>query len=85
MTADVIGAVVWMLMIAGVVVVFSRQRRRRRRVGAGAAGTIYDLMYEDKRNAVEFVVEERAAATDPEHRDGNLPDLEDPRGERTRR
>ena len=41
-----------------------------------AAGSIYDLLNEDKRHAVEVVVEERAAARDPEDRDGNLPDLE---------
>jgi TRAP-type uncharacterized transport system fused permease subunit len=85
MTADTIGAIVWLLIIVGVVVVFARQRRRRSRLGAAAAGSIYDMLNEDKRNAVEIIVEERAAATDPEHPDGNLPDLEDPRGECTHR
>jgi len=48
-------------------------------VGSAAAGTIYDLLNEEKRNAIEIIVEERAAAHDPEDRDGNLPDLEQPK------
>jgi len=31
-----------------------------------------------KRKALEIIVEERAAARDPEHADGDLPALEDP-------
>ena len=45
---------------------------------AGASGAVYDMLNEDKRNAVEIIVEERAGARDPEDRDGNLPELEDP-------
>jgi hypothetical protein len=39
------------------------------------------MINEDKRKAIETVVEERAAAHDPEDRDGNLPDLEKPKRE----
>ena len=53
-------------------------------VGAAAAGSVYDWLNEDKRNAVEIIVEERAAARDPEDKDGNLPDLAG-RGRVTRR
>ncbi|HMD37225.1 MAG TPA: hypothetical protein VKH42_19755, partial [Vicinamibacterales bacterium] len=49
--------------------------RRSRGPGAGASGAVYDMLNEDKRNAVEIIVEERAGARDPEDRDGNLPDL----------
>jgi hypothetical protein len=52
--------------------------RRSFRPGPGAAGTIYDLLNEDRRHAVEIIVEDKAAYTDPEHADGNLPDLEKP-------
>ena len=45
-------------------------------VGPGAAGTFYEFLNEEKRKAVEIVVEERAAYTDPETRDGNLPRFE---------
>jgi len=65
-----------------VAILFVRQRRRRGRVGAGAAGIVYGMLNEDKRNAVEIVVEERAGARDPEDRDGNLPDLETPKKSR---
>jgi hypothetical protein len=71
-------AIVWAAVLLVVAVLFVRQRRRRRRVGSAGAGVVYDLLNEDKRKAVEIVVEERAGARDPEHRDGNLPDLEDP-------
>ena len=39
---------------------------------------MYDMLNEDKRNALEIIVEQRAEARDPEDADGNLPDLEDP-------
>jgi hypothetical protein len=56
-----------------------RVRRRRVSVGPGAAGMMHDLLNQDRRAAVEVIVEERAAERDPEDRDGNLPDLENPR------
>ena len=84
MSWDVVNAIVWLVIIIFVIVVFSRQRRRRSQVGAAASGSIYDMLNEDKRNAVEIIVEERAGARDPEDRDGNLPDLEDPTPRRSR-
>jgi delta 1-pyrroline-5-carboxylate dehydrogenase len=47
--------------------------------GPGAAGAMYDLLNQDKRNAIELIVEEKAGARDPEDADGNLPDLEKPK------
>jgi hypothetical protein len=46
--------------------------------GAGAYGSIYDLLNQDKRNAIEMIVEDKAAWRDPEDADGNLPDLANP-------
>jgi hypothetical protein len=75
-----IGAAVWLAVAVLVVVLFAtRHRRHRTRLGSGTVGTVYDWLNEDKRNAVEIIVEERAGARDPEDRDGNLPDLESPR------
>jgi hypothetical protein len=42
----------------------------RRRIGPGAAGSIYDWLNEDKRRAIEIIVEDRAAARDPERVEG---------------
>ncbi len=64
---------VWLLVGAW------RVRRRRVSIGPAAAGMMHDLLNQDRRAAVEIIVEERAAERDPEDRDGNLPDLEDPR------
>jgi hypothetical protein len=50
--------------------------RRTFGVGPGASGTIYDLLNEERRNAIEIIVEDKAAYRDPEDADGNLPDLE---------
>jgi hypothetical protein len=77
---------VWALVIlAFVVLVFTRARKghgsRPSRPGAGAYGAVYDLLNQDKRNAIELIVEDKAEARDPEDADGNLPDLEDPRRE----
>jgi hypothetical protein len=63
----------------------TRGRRRARRgfaPGPAAAGAIYDLLNEDKRNAIEIIVEEKAEARDPERAAGNLPDIENPRAPR---
>ena len=56
-----------------------RLMRRRKRYGPALTGTVHDLLNEDRRKAIELILEERAEARDPEDRDGNLPDLESPR------
>ena len=75
------GALIWLAAILLLIVAVWRTRKQRRYggVGAGAAGIVYDLLNEDKRKAVEIVVEHRAEAQDPEDRDGNLPDLAAPK------
>ena len=84
MTPGVISAIVWLVAIVLVVFAFVAQRGRRRQIGAAASGSVYDMLNEDKRTAIELIVEERAEARDPEDRDGNLPELEDPRRLRDR-
>lgn len=37
------------------------------------------MLNEDKRKAIEIIVEEKAEARDPETADGDLPQLESPR------
>ena len=83
-----------MIVILVILFIAMRKRRRpdepavppaRRRsgsfgVGPGAAGAIYDLLNEEKRNAIEIIVEDKAAYKEAEHADGNLPDLEAPDG-----
>ena len=51
-------------------------RRGSRGPGPGATGAIYDMLNEDKRKAIEIIVEQKAEATDPETAD-DVPDLED--------
>jgi hypothetical protein len=72
------GAIIWVVAIVVVIVLFTRKRRRPLRPGPAAAGTVYDWLNQEKRNAVEIIVEERAGARDAEDRDGNLPELENP-------
>jgi hypothetical protein len=67
---DIIAAATWLVLIAGVVVVFARLRRRKGRIGPGASGSIHDMINEDKRRALEIIAEERAEARDPETADG---------------
>jgi hypothetical protein len=50
--------------------------------GPGAAGAVYELLNEDKRKAIEIIVEQRAEARDPEDKDGDLPQLENPKVKR---
>lgn len=86
MGADYAAAIVWgvvlLALVAGAVAVLRDNRGERGTggsVGPGAAGAMYDLLNQDRRNAIELIVEEKAAARDPEDADGNLPDLEDPK------
>ena len=74
------GIAVLLFLVAAVV----RMRRKKHGartfdVGPGAMGSVYDLLNEDKRNAIEIILEEKAEARDPEDKDGNLPELERPK------
>ena len=71
-------ALIWIVIVGGVVLLFVKGGRpgRRSGIGTAAVGSVYDMLNEDKRKAVEIIVEERAEARDPETKDGNLPDLE---------
>ena len=80
--AGIIWAVVILAMLAVVIATaFSKGRggHGSSSVGPGAAGAVYDLLNQDRRNAIELIVEEKAGARDPEDADGNLPDLEQPK------
>ena len=61
-----------------------RLRRRRVTVGPGAAPLFEKMMDDQRRAAIEIVLEERAAARDPEDRDGDLPQLAGGAGRRGR-
>jgi hypothetical protein len=71
------GAAIWFVAIVFLIIAFRKTRRGRGHfnVGPAAVGGIYDMLNEDKRRAVEIIVEGRAEAQDPEDKDGNLPDL----------
>jgi hypothetical protein len=72
-----VSGVIALLMIWLVVGAW-RVRRKRVSVGPAAGAMMHELLNQDRRAAVEVVLEERAAQRDPEDRDGNLPDLENP-------
>jgi hypothetical protein len=76
-----IGAIVWLAAAILLIVAVRRAQKQRRTggIGSGAAGIVYDMLNEDKRHAIEIIVEERAEARDPEDKDGNLPDLVSPK------
>jgi hypothetical protein len=64
------GAVLLVFMIVLIVSVSQKRRGGRGRPGPGAYGAVYDLLNEDKRNAIELIVEEKAGARDPEDAEG---------------
>jgi hypothetical protein len=76
-----IGAAIWIVALVVAVAAMRRKRGSRRRggVGSAAAGAMDGLLNQEKRNAIEVIVEQRAAARDPEDKDGHLPDLAKPR------
>jgi hypothetical protein len=74
-------ALVWIVALLGMfgmlaLLISGGRSRHRPRVGSAAAGTVYGMLNEDTRKAVEIIVEGRAEARDPEDKDGNLPELE---------
>jgi hypothetical protein len=73
------GVILLAIVVALVVTTFRRRRGGHGGPGPGAYGAVYDLLNQDKRNAIELIVEDKAAAGDPEDADGHLPDLERPR------
>ena len=79
-----IAAAIWLIAVVFLIIAVRKTRRTRGRLGVGsaAAGVIYDMLNEDKRRAIEIIVEEKAEARDPEDKDGDLPQLEDPRRRR---
>lgn len=79
------GGLIWVVMMALAGFAFYRAKTRRRHIGSGAAGTIYDMLNEEKRNAIEVIVEDRAAERDEEHADDDVdpPSLKLRRASRT--
>jgi hypothetical protein len=71
------GVIIWAVMVVLAGFAFYRAKTRRRHIGAGAAGMVYGMMNEEKRKAVEIVVQDKAAARDFEHAD----DDDDPKEE----
>jgi len=74
-------ATIWLAAVVLLIIAVRKMRHTGGRlgVGAGGAGAVYDMLNEDKRRAIEIIVEEKAEARDPEDKDGDLPQLEDPR------
>jgi len=75
--AVVAGLIIGVIMLAIRGLSRAEGRRVSRGPGAGAAGAVYDMLNEDKRRAIEIIVEGRAEATDPETAD-DIPDDETP-------
>jgi hypothetical protein len=81
MGAIVIGSYL-VLAVWLVVGVWRLATRRGARVTPGPAmlSSMEALFDDNRRAAVEVIIEERAAERDPEDKDGDLPQLEHPNG-----
>ena len=69
--------VVFLLLI----VLSRRAKRHGGTLRAGVVGATYDWQNRDKQKALEVIVEGKAAERRPEYPDGDLPQLESPKGE----
>jgi hypothetical protein len=72
-----IGAIAMLLILVVLIRVVYRKARRRPGggfgVGPGASGAVYEFLNEDKRKAIEIIVEQKTADVDPERaRDKDL-------------
>jgi hypothetical protein len=56
-----------------------RLRKKRVTPGPAAAAMMNEILNDERRAAVEIILEERTGEHDPEDRDGNLPELERPK------
>ena len=54
---DLLLYAIFFLLIA---VIGWRLRQRRGRLGAAAVGSVYEMLNEEKRNAIEMIVEDKA-------------------------
>ena len=66
------GLMLWLAIAAW------RLRKKRAAPGPAAVATMNELLSQDRRAAVQIILEERTGERDPEDRDGNLPELEQP-------
>lgn len=65
--ASLAGGLMWIAIVG---LLLWRLKRRRSYIGAGAAGAVYEMLNEDKRKAVELIVEEKTGERDPERATG---------------
>lgn len=72
--SQLVGGSIWLVMLGLGGFVLYRLKTRRSHIGSAAAGTVYDIIHEDKRKAIEIVVADKAAAHDFEHADDKDPD-----------
>ena len=72
--------VVFLLLI----ILSRRARRHGGTLRAGVVGATYDWQNRDKQKALEVIVEGKAAERRPEYPDGDLPQLESPKGNRSK-
>jgi hypothetical protein len=72
--SQLVGGSIWLVMLGLGGFVLYRLKTRRSHIGSAAAGTVYDVIHEDKRKAIEIVVADKAAAHDFEHADDKDPD-----------
>jgi len=66
-----------LMVIAYLLLSVWRLRRKRSVPGPAAAGMMNEILNDERRAAIEIIVEEKTGYRDPEDRDGSLPDLKD--------
>jgi hypothetical protein len=73
-----VAPIAFLLILVVVIRVIYRKARRRAGggfgIGPGASGAMYGFLNEDKREAIEIIVEQRTADRDPERATDKDPD-----------
>jgi hypothetical protein len=66
--------VIWLFIVYLIVCIW-RLRTKRSRPGPAAAGMMHQILSDDRRAAIEIIVEEKTGYRDPESRDDNFIEL----------
>ncbi len=81
----IVYAAVFLIFLLVVVALSRRARHRGASARNAFVGAIYEMQNQDKQRALDIIIQDKAAERRPEYPDGDLPQLESPKGKQSER